>query len=76
MAKFSRAHYELLKAAIIKARSHSWDVNGNPSTQRVVDQCALEIGIALAKDNRAFDLDQFLSDIRGYREPKVMGGLL
>lgn len=71
MAAFSRKHYVVLRDAIIKARINAYDINGGLiSGQRTVDQVAHEIGCALAKDNSRFNLEQFLSDIRGYRSPR------
>lgn len=70
MAKFSKAHYVVIRDAIIKARLSSCDNPMQHPATVIIDRVALEIGCVLKKDNRAFNLEQFLSEIRGYRSPR------
>lgn len=66
MAAFSKKQYEILKQAIVKARLSAF------SSEREIasDKVALEIGLALQKDNRQFDLARWMWDIRGHRSPR------
>lgn len=68
MAAFSKKQYVILTNAIVRARMST--ISGTPTFQMIVDHVALVIGEALKKDNRMFDLERFLSDIRGYRSPR------
>lgn len=66
MAAFSRKHYVILRDALIRARMHT---PAFAYPEQAVDQIALELAVALAKDNSKFDRDKFLDEIRGYRSP-------
>lgn len=68
MAAFSRKHYVVLRDALIRARMHT---PAFAYPEQAVDQVALELAVALAKDNRKFDRDKFLAEIRGYRSPAL-----
>lgn len=70
MAAFSKKQYVILTNAIVRARMSVCDNPMQHPATVIIDRVALEIGCALKKDNRMFDIERFLSDIRGYRSPK------